>query len=54
MKIRIYKLAKELKIDNEKIIKAARQLGENVSVPSNSISQVTAGKLRIKFSKKSK
>lgn len=43
-----------LKIDNEKVIEAARQLGEKVSVPSNSISQETAEKIRIKFSKKSK
>ena len=54
MKIRIYKLAKELKIDIEKMIETARGLGEKVSVPANSVSPEIADKIRDKFSKKSK
>lgn len=54
MKIRIYKLAKELDVDNEKIIEAARQFGEKVSAPSNSVALETAEKIRANFSKKSK
>lgn len=52
MKIRIYKLAKELKIDTEKVMEAARQLGAKVSVLSNSVEPEIADKIRAKFSKK--
>ena len=54
MKIRIYKLAKELKIDNEKIIEAARQFGEKIYVPSNTITPEIADKIRDRFSEKPK
>lgn len=51
MKIRIYNLAKELKIDTKKIIEEARRLGIEVSVPSNMIPAETAQKIREKFTK---
>ncbi|HEX8638648.1 MAG TPA: translation initiation factor IF-2 N-terminal domain-containing protein [Pyrinomonadaceae bacterium] len=51
MKIRIYDLAKELKIDTKKIIEEARRLGVNISVPSNMLSPETAQKIREKFGK---
>lgn len=54
MKIRIYKLAKELKTDNEKIIAEAKRLGEKVYVPSNCIKSETAEKIRSRFSNKAK
>lgn len=51
MKIRIYDLAKELKIDAKKIMEEARRLGVGVSVPSNMIPPETAQKIREKFGK---
>lgn len=48
-KIRVYKLAKELKIDNQKVIEEARRLGCNVSIPSNAIPFDIAEKIKSKF-----
>lgn len=44
-RIRIYELAKQLKQDVKSIIEEARRLGENVSLPSNSVSKETAEKI---------
>ncbi|MGI9167175.1 MAG: translation initiation factor IF-2 N-terminal domain-containing protein [Pyrinomonadaceae bacterium] len=41
-KIRIYDLAKELKIHTKRLIEEVRSAGVDVSVPSNSISRVLA------------
>lgn len=51
MKIRIYNLAKELKIDTKKIIEEARRLGVEVSVPSNMMPAESAQKIREKLPK---
>jgi len=45
-KVRIYDLAKDLKIDSKRIIEEARREGVDVSVPSNSISKDLAEKIR--------
>jgi translation initiation factor IF-2 len=48
-KIRIYDLAKELKLDNKKVIEDARREGIDVSVPSNSVPTAVAEKIRAKY-----
>jgi len=48
-KIRIYDLAKELKLDNKKVIEDARREGIDVSVPSNTVPFEVAERIRIKY-----
>jgi translation initiation factor IF-2 len=48
-KIRIYDLAKELKLDNKKVIEDARREGIDVSVPSNSVPTEVAERIRAKY-----
>src|SRR3982074_280664 len=47
-KIRIYDLAKELKLDTKRLIEEVRGEGVDVSVPSNSVSKDLAEKIRNK------
>src|ERR1044072_7798054 len=52
-KVRIYDLAKELKLDTKRLIEEVRREGVDVSVPSNSASKEIAEKIRNKnFSEK--
>src|SRR5436309_10713620 len=48
-KVRIYDLAKELKLDTKRLIEAVRREGVDVSVPSNSVSKELAEKIREKY-----
>src|SRR4030088_2177449 len=48
-KIRIYDLAKELKLDTKRLIEEIRREGVDVSVPSNSVSKELAEKIRDKY-----
>jgi translation initiation factor IF-2 len=48
-KIRIYDLAKELKLDNKKVIEDARREGIDVSVPSNTLPFEVAERIRTKY-----
>jgi translation initiation factor IF-2 len=48
-KIRIYDLAKELKLDNKKVIEDARREGIDVSVPSNTVPNEVAERIRTKY-----
>src|SRR5258705_4339912 len=48
-KVRIYDLAKELKLDTKRLIEEIRREGVDVSVPSNSVSKDLAEKIRIKY-----
>src|SRR5436309_15948528 len=48
-KIRLYDLAKDLKIDTKRLIEEVRREGVDVSVPSNSISKELADKIRDKY-----
>ena len=48
-KVRIYDLAKELKIDTKRLIEEVRREGVDVSVPSNSISKELSEKIREKY-----
>jgi hypothetical protein len=45
-KVRLYDLAKELKVDSDLVIDAARREGIDVSIPSNTISHEVADKIR--------
>jgi translation initiation factor IF-2 len=45
-KVRVYDLAKELKLENRKVIEDARRLGVDVSVPSNTLDDAIADKIR--------
>ncbi|MFN0124466.1 MAG: translation initiation factor IF-2 [Blastocatellia bacterium] len=45
-KVRIYELARELKLDNRQVIEHARRLGVEASVPSNSLDDPIANKIR--------
>src|SRR5262249_30981804 len=45
-KVRIYDLAKELKLDTKRLIEEVRREGVDVSVPSNSVSKELAEKIR--------
>src|SRR6476646_9650216 len=48
-KVRIYDLAKELKLDTKRLIEEVRREGVDVSVPSNSVSKELAEKIRSKY-----
>ena len=48
-KVRIYDLAKELKLESKKVLDDARMMGVDVSVPSNSVDDVIAAKIREKY-----
>lgn len=48
-KIRLYALAKELKIDTKRLIEEVRREGVRVSVPSNQISKAVADRIRDRF-----
>lgn len=48
-KIRIYDLAKELKLDNKKVMEDARREGIDVSVPSNTLPHEVADRIRLKY-----
>ena len=48
-KIRIYEFAKELRLDNKKVIDEAKRLGVDVHQPSNSLSDEIANKIREKY-----
>src|SRR6266516_2598807 len=48
-KIRLYDLAKELKIDTKRLIEEVRREGVDVSVRSNSVSKELAEKIRDKY-----
>src|SRR6185369_15221896 len=47
--VRIYDLAKELKLDTKRLIEEVRREGVDVSVPSNSVSKELAEKIRNKY-----
>src|SRR6185503_3339458 len=48
-KIRLYDLAKELKLDTKRLIEEVRREGVDVSVPTNSVSKELAEKIRNKY-----
>jgi tetratricopeptide (TPR) repeat protein len=48
-KIRIYDLAKELKLDTKRLIEEIRGEGVDVSVPSHSVSKELAEEIRLKY-----
>src|SRR6201991_191130 len=48
-KVRIYDLAKEIKLDTKRLIEEVRREGVDVSVPSNSVSKELAEKIRNKY-----
>ncbi|HVG39108.1 MAG TPA: translation initiation factor IF-2 N-terminal domain-containing protein, partial [Pyrinomonadaceae bacterium] len=48
-KVRIYDLAKELKLDSKRLIEEVRREGVDASVPSNSIPKELADKIRSKY-----
>src|SRR5712671_4777208 len=48
-KIRIYDLAKELKLDNKKVMEDARREGIDCSVPSNTVPHDVAERIRLKY-----
>src|SRR5215510_11433214 len=45
-KVRIYDLAKELKLESKKVLEDARRMGVDVSVPSNTLDDNIAAKIR--------
>src|SRR5262245_40175942 len=45
-KVRIYDLAKELKLESKRVLEDARRLGVDVSVPSNTLDENIAAKIR--------
>ncbi|MCI0337516.1 MAG: translation initiation factor IF-2 [Acidobacteria bacterium] len=45
-KVRIYDLAKELKLESKKVLEDARRMGVDVSVPSNTLDENIAAKIR--------
>ena len=45
-KVRIYDLAKELKLESKKVLEDARRLGVDASVPSNTVPDLIAAKIR--------
>ncbi len=51
MRIRIYKLAKELKVDSKRILEEARRLGLEANIPSHTITPEIAENIRKKFGK---
>jgi translation initiation factor IF-2 len=48
-KIRLYELAKQLKLEPRKVIEDARRMGIDVRVPSNSVSDEEAERIRSKY-----
>jgi translation initiation factor IF-2 len=48
-KIRIYDLAKELRMEAKVLIREARALGSSVKVPSNTVSGEVAEQIRRKY-----
>src|SRR5215472_10018118 len=48
-KVRIYDLAKELKLESKKILEDARRMGVDVSVPSNTLPDNVAAKIRERY-----
>ncbi len=48
-KVRIYDLAKEIKLDSKRVLEEVRREGVDVSVPSNTISKELAEKIRSKY-----
>jgi hypothetical protein len=52
-KIRVFDLAKELKLDNKRIMEDAEQEGINVNVPSNTLPVDVANRIRAKYRPKS-
>src|SRR6266850_2773290 len=48
-KIRIYDFAKELKLDNKKVMEDARREGIDCSVPSNTVPHEVAERIRLKY-----
>ncbi|MCA1629480.1 MAG: translation initiation factor IF-2 N-terminal domain-containing protein, partial [Acidobacteria bacterium] len=48
-KVRIYDLAKELKLETKRLIEEIRREGVDVSVPSNSVSKELAEKIRNRY-----
>ncbi|HLL15493.1 MAG TPA: translation initiation factor IF-2 N-terminal domain-containing protein, partial [Pyrinomonadaceae bacterium] len=48
-KVRIYDLAKELKLESKRLIEEVRREGVDVSVPSNTVSKELAEKIRNKY-----
>src|SRR5438270_12558216 len=48
-KVRIYDLAKELKMESKRLIEEVRREGVDASVPSNTISKELAEKIRNKY-----
>jgi translation initiation factor IF-2 len=48
-KVRLYDLARELKLDSKRVIEDARREGADVSVPSNTISMEIAERIRNKY-----
>ena len=48
-KVRLYDLAKELKLDTKRLIEEIRREGVDVNVPSNSVSKELADKIRNKY-----
>jgi hypothetical protein len=51
-KVRIYDLAKELKLDTKRLIEEVRREGVDVSVPSNSVSKELARRFATSTSRK--
>src|SRR3954466_1945065 len=52
-KIRIYDLAKELKLESKRLIEEIKREGVDVSVPSNTVSKELAEKIRNRYFPKS-
>lgn len=53
-KVRIYDLAKELKLESKKVLEDARRMGVDVSVPSNTLEDPIAAKIREMYYPKKK
>src|SRR5262249_8252732 len=53
-KVRIYDLAKELKLESKKILEDARRMGVDVSVASNTLEDAIAAKIREMYYPKKK
>lgn len=54
VKLRIYQLARELKVDSKELVEETRRMGCDVSTPSHSVSVEVAQKLREKYSGKNR
>ena len=48
-KVRIYELARELKLESRRVLEDARRLGVDASVPSNSLDEAVADKIREQY-----